>query len=221
MKNALSWLWYAFGFLLCHFTFLLGCSMRVAGASRVPRDGPLLYIANHQSFLDPVLVGLSSPRHLRYLARKTLFRHAAFAWFIKSFHALPVDQDGVAKEGLKAMLALLEAGHAGVVFPEGNRTPDGLMHEFMPGVQLLIKRGYPMVVPVGIAGAFDVLPRHRSIPLLAPLFLPATRATIGVVVGRPISSKQLVGLPRAELIKKLFDEVKGCYEKAERLRRRA
>lgn len=220
MKNALSWLWYSCGFLLCYFTFLLACSMRVTGATRAPRRGPLLYIANHQSFLDPVLVGLSSPRHLRYLARKTLFRHPAFAWFIKSLHAIPVNQEGIAKEGLTAMVGLLEAGHAGVVFPEGNRTPDGPMHEFMPGVQLLIKRGHPTVVPVGIAGAFDVLPRHRSVPFLAPLFMPATRGTIAVVVGRPILASRLVGLPRAELVKKLFDEVKICYEKAERLRRR-
>src|ERR1700730_10250611 len=153
MQNALSWFWYAFCSLLCHFTFLLACSMRVVGAARVPRHGPLLYIANHQSFLDPVIIGLSSPRHLRYLARKTLFRHFGLAWLMRSLHAVPVNQDGIAKEGLTAMLALLNAGHAGVVFPEGNRTPDGLMHEFMPGVQLLIKRACPTIVPVGIAGA--------------------------------------------------------------------
>jgi 1-acyl-sn-glycerol-3-phosphate acyltransferase len=220
MRNTLSWLWYAFGSLLCYFILLLGCSMRVAGAARVPRRGPLLYIANHQSYLDPVLVGLASPRHLRYLARKGLFSNPVFAWFIRSLHAVPINQEGVAKGGLMTMLALLERGHACVMFPEGNRTPDGLMHEFMPGVQLLIKRGYPMVVPLGIAGAYDVLPRHRSIPFPAPLFMPATRGTIAVVVGRPIPSKQLVGLPRAELIKQLFDDVKDCYEKAERLRRR-
>src|SRR3954467_10758500 len=116
-SSLLAYPWYACckGLNCAELTF--GCSIRTEGGRHVPRKGPALLIANHQSYLDPVLVGMASPRHLCFLARKTLFRHRVFAWLIRSLHAVPVDQEGVAKEGLKAILRQLEAGQAVLVFP--------------------------------------------------------------------------------------------------------
>src|SRR4051812_43478804 len=85
--------WYEFCKGLAYSAFALGFSLRTEGGRNIPRKGPALLIANHQSFLDPALVGVASPRHLRYLARKTLFRHPAFTWLIRSLHAVPVDQE--------------------------------------------------------------------------------------------------------------------------------
>ena len=140
MPPALISAWYECAYWISAFGFSWAFSLRGEGGRNVPSSGPALLIANHQSFLDPVLVGMASPRHLRFLARKTLFRHRVFAWLIRSLHAVPVDQEGVAKEGLKAILAQLKAGQAVLVFPEGERTPEGSMVPFKPGVQLLIKR---------------------------------------------------------------------------------
>src|SRR5436305_6891380 len=103
----------------------LGFSLRTEGRRRVPRTGPALLVANHQSFLDPVLVGLCSRRHLCFLARKTLFRKPAFARLIGTLGAVPIDHEGVGKEGIRTILEQLGRGRAVVVFPEGTRTRDG------------------------------------------------------------------------------------------------
>ena len=55
-------------------------------------------------------------------------------------NCVPIDQEGVAKEGLKTIMQQLQAGRAVLVFPEGERTVDGLVHELKPGIHLLIKR---------------------------------------------------------------------------------
>src|SRR5262249_22164602 len=140
MESWPSYLWYEFCYLFSMTAFTLGFSLRTVGRTNVPSSGPALLIANHQSYLDPVLLGLSCLRHLCYLARKTLFRHALFRMLIRSLNAVPIDQDGVGKEGIKTVLEQLRQGRVVVVFPEGERSGDGKMQALKPGIHLLIKR---------------------------------------------------------------------------------
>jgi 1-acyl-sn-glycerol-3-phosphate acyltransferase len=214
-------LWYDGLFWLSFTGVTFGFSLRTQGYQHVPAEGAALLIANHQSFMDPVLVGLAARRHLHYLARKTLFRHWGLAWLMRSLNGVPVDQEGFAREGLKTMLEQLHAGHAVVVFPEGERTADGSMKPFRPGIHLLIKRLAMPIVPVGIAGAFNAWPRQRAFPLPAPLFWPAWQGTIAVSIGRPIESTSLKDKPRTQALEELFLAVQKHQERAEHLRRKS
>jgi 1-acyl-sn-glycerol-3-phosphate acyltransferase len=217
----LSYAWYELGVWLCFTGMTLGFSLRSKGAKNVPKTGPALLISNHQSFLDPVLAGLAARRHLHYLARKTLFRHAGLAWLMRSLNAVPIDQEGFAREGLKTLMDELGAGHAVLVFPEGERTPDGRMQDFRPGIHLLIKKMDMPIVPVGIAGAFAAWPRHRPLPLPAPLFWPPWSGTIAVAIGQPIHSASLREKSREEALAELHRAVEKCHTEAESLRRKS
>jgi 1-acyl-sn-glycerol-3-phosphate acyltransferase len=220
MESCFAYLWYEFTYLVSMTGMTLGFSLRTEGRHNVPATGPALLIANHQSYLDPVLVGLSSRRHLRYLARKTLFRHRLFRWLIQSLNAVPIDQEGVGKEGIRTVLEQLRGGQAVVVFPEGERTGTGAMSPLKPGIHLLLKKSQAPIVPVGIAGAYDALPRWRKYPHLAPLFLPAGRATIAVCAGRPIDGRRFADMPRDQALNELFTELQKVAARAEHLRRR-
>lgn len=215
-----SYLFYEATYWLSAMSMTLGFSLRTNGMHHVPMRGPVLFIANHQSYLDPVLIGLAVRRHLSYLARETLFGHPAFAWLIRMLNAVPIDQQGLGIEGLRAVLRLLHAGKAVIIFPEGGRTHDGKMQPLQPGVQLLIKRARTPIVPVGIAGAYDAWPSSRPLPVPAPLFLPAGKGTIAVSVGRPLDSPHYAELSRQQLLDELFDEMHRVHECAERLRRK-
>jgi len=216
----LAYLWYEIVFWTSFFGMTLAFSMRIRGRENIPLKGPVLLIANHQSFLDPVLIGLSAPRHLSYLARKSLWKSWLLGLFIRSVGAVPVDQDGVAKEGLKTVLTQLQVGRATVVFPEGQRTPDGVIHQLKPGIMLLIKRTQATIVPMGIAGAVEAWPRWQLYPVPAPLFLPARKGTMAVSVGRPLDAKRYAAMDRDEVLVELFQELQKVQEKAERLRRK-
>jgi 1-acyl-sn-glycerol-3-phosphate acyltransferase len=220
MAAWLSYLWYELVYWVTFFGLTVWFSMRVRGRQNIPLRGPVLLIANHQSFMDPNLVGLSSPRHLSYLARKTLFKNRLLGAFIRSVGAVPVDQEGVAKEGLKAILEQLQAGRAVIVFPEGERTHDGAMQQLKPGILLLIRRAQAPIVPLGIAGAVDAWPRWQRFPVPAPLFLPATRRTVAVSVGPPLDAKHYAAMDRQQALRELFQALQVQQEKAERLRRK-
>jgi 1-acyl-sn-glycerol-3-phosphate acyltransferase len=219
MPNRLDPLWWWGSYTLVHLLMSLAFSMRLRGRRNIPRTGPVLVAANHQSFFDPILVGLASPRPLYFLARRTLFQPGWFGKLISTYHAVPVDQEGVAKEGLRTILKLLEQGEAAVVFPEGTRTPDGKMSPLRPGIQLLLRRagGVP-VVPVGLAGAFEALPYWRPYPILSPLFFPRNKAAVAVVVGKPLDGRRLATLERGQLLKELDGHLHRLRTEAEHLR---
>jgi 1-acyl-sn-glycerol-3-phosphate acyltransferase len=218
-----SWfqsLFYQFCKLISYFAMMLGFSLRFEGGRRIPHKGAVLIVGNHQSMFDPVLVGVTAPRHLTYLARKTLFDNPVFGWLIRSLQAVPVDQEGVAKEGMLAILRALKQEQAVLIFPEGSRSEDGKLGPLQRGIALLIERSGAAVLPVGVAGAFDALPRRRLIPRLAPVFLPKGRATVAVYFGHAIAPEELATLSRPELLERLRKELETVSTQAEGLRRK-
>jgi 1-acyl-sn-glycerol-3-phosphate acyltransferase len=218
-----SWrdrLWYRFNFCVFWPVATLGFSFRSEGSQHMPLSGPVLLLANHESFLDPPLIGLAVRRQLFYLARKTLFRPPIIAAYFRSLGGIPLDQEGVAKEGLRASIDLLRAGKALLVFPEGERTLTGQMLPFKPGIQLLLRKAPVAIVPVGVAGAFEAMPLPAWLPRLSPLFWSPTGASVAVSVGKPIPPERYQALGRDGLLDYLFHEVQAQVRHAEKLTRK-
>jgi 1-acyl-sn-glycerol-3-phosphate acyltransferase len=204
-----DYLWYEGVFWVSLFVGTLLFSLRVTGRRNFPLKGPVLLLANHQSYIDPFLVGLCCRvRHPSYLARRSLQRNPLLARFLRSMHMVPIDQEGLGKEGLQAALKLLGAGEVVVVFPEGTRTEDGRLQPLRPGVALLIKRAKVPVLPIGIAGAYDAWPRWRKYPWPAPM---------SVAVGPLIAPERFEGMSREQILELLAGEIKRAYEQANRL----
>jgi 1-acyl-sn-glycerol-3-phosphate acyltransferase len=219
-RKLMAYVWYEIAYVISMAVLSLGFSLRYKGRRNIPRSGAALLIANHQSFLDPLAVGLAAPRHLCFLARKTLFKNRFFGNLLASLKSVPVDQQGVAKDGMRAILDRMATGEAVLVFPEGERTWTGKMQPLKPGIQLLIKRTQAPIIPVGVAGAYDALPRTRAWPILSPLFLPPTRGSVAVVVGRPLDARRFAEMPREEMLAELFKEMQKVQQEAEKLRRK-
>jgi 1-acyl-sn-glycerol-3-phosphate acyltransferase len=214
---------YAIGYPLCYTSFLAAFSYRHEGSHHVPKAGPFLMVSNHQSYLDPVVAGLAAPhRQLSFLARRTLFKGGFFEWLIRSLGAIPVQQAGMAVEGMRAVLDRLEEGGPVLLFPEGERTHDGRMQPLKPGIHLLLRRAVVPVVPVGVAGAYDVLPRTRKRPMFSPLWWATQpKGAMAASVGPPLDSRRLAALPREQALTELFNAIQSAQWRAENLRRKS
>jgi 1-acyl-sn-glycerol-3-phosphate acyltransferase len=220
MPSLFNSLLYEFSRCQVMATLTLGFSYRFEGGRNIPHRGPALLVANHESFIDPIAIGLTTTRQLHYLARKTLFK-GAFGSYLRRVNCVPVDQEGVAKEGLKTIIALLDEGKAVLVFPEGERTWNGDIQELKPGIQLIIRRTKPPIIPVGVAGAFDAFPRTRKFPSFSPLFMPANGAGIAVSVGAPLDGAHYAEVPREQMLTELQQAMQRMKERAEHLRRKS
>ncbi|HSV63264.1 MAG TPA: lysophospholipid acyltransferase family protein [Chthoniobacterales bacterium] len=152
--------------------------LRVIHRERMLNHGPVILASNHQSFLDPPFAGSVSDRAVYFLARRTLLDGWFFGWILPKLNVIPVDSEGGKdRTALKALIRILRAGQGTLVFPEGQRTPDGQLQPAQPGLGLVIAKTLAPVVPMRIFGAYDAWPIHEKWPRLG-------RVTI--VVGQPI-----------------------------------
>jgi 1-acyl-sn-glycerol-3-phosphate acyltransferase len=170
LRSAVARLWYGVLWCPCWAIAVLAFRFRSTGREHVPATGPVLLVSNHQSHLDPVLVGVACPREVRSLARHSLF-FWPLSWLIRSLGAVPIDRERGGLGGIRTTLKLLGAGEAVLVFPEGTRTKDGRLQPLMPGFCALARRSGATVVPVAIEGAFDAMPRGSRIPHPSPIRL--------------------------------------------------
>ena len=133
-------------FLLGGFVAALS-GWEVRGREQVPSSGGLIVASNHTSYWDPVLVGSATVRELHYLAKEELFRPPVFGPMIRAFNAIPIRRGAVDMRGLAKAMAVLRAGQALIVFPEGTRSRDGELHEARPGLGMLAVATGARVVP--------------------------------------------------------------------------
>lgn len=158
----------------------------------MPDRGPVLIVANHQSFFDPPLVGCWWRKPMTFIARAGLYTSAPMRWLLRQLNTIPIAEEGSDAAAIRAALEALAAGRMVVVFPEGSRTPDGRVQEFKRGVSVLVKRARCPVVPVGLDGAFDAWPRSRKLPQLFG-------HRFAVAYGRPLTVEQLEAEGRGAL----------------------
>ena len=164
-----------------HLTKLLGrifFRLRVVHRERMINHGPVILAANHQSYLDPPAAGSVCDRAIYFLARRSLLNGWFMGWILPKLNVIPVDSEtGRDRTALKALIRILRAGQGTLVFPEGQRTPDGKLQPAQPGLGLVIAKTLAPVVPMRIFGAYDAWPIHKKWP---------RPGRVTIVVGEPI-----------------------------------
>jgi 1-acyl-sn-glycerol-3-phosphate acyltransferase len=168
------------------FHTLFGMIARVAfqyrayGQENIIEEGPAIMAVNHQSYLDPPLVGITCKNELYYLARKTLFEKKLLGPIISRVNALPVDLSRGDLAAFRSVMKLLQEGHRTVIFPEGTRSLTGQIQKARPGIGMIIARTLAPVVPMRIFGSFEAWPKGGKI----------RPHPITVVVGKPMRFKK-------------------------------
>lgn len=158
-----------------------GCRVKLFGQDNIPKGRPVIFMANHQSYVDvPALYFLR--RQFKWMADTDLFRIPFFGWAMGMAGYIPVRR-GDSQSGLRSLEEAkrwLGEGISIFVFPEGTRSHTGVLGRFQTGgFRLAVTTGTP-IVPVVLVGTRQLLPRGRWIfrlrakpqihllPLIAP-----------------------------------------------------
>jgi 1-acyl-sn-glycerol-3-phosphate acyltransferase len=144
---------------------------KVGGLEHIPPTGGLILASNHQSFLDPILLGCASPRvPTHFMARDTLFKSRILNFYFKRTHTFAVKRGGADRAAWKYFEGLVRDGEQVTFFPEGTRSPDGRLQPANPGSGMLIHRcPGATVLPVRIRGTWKVLNKTRGFSGLYPI----------------------------------------------------
>lgn len=130
----------------------LAFRVKAFGKENVPSDRGVLVCANHTAFCDAIVISVSTPVQVKYMAKKELFSVPVIGPFVKAMGAYPVDRKGGDVAALRKTVALVEEGNAVGIFPQGTRHPhvDPRETEVQSGVGLIAYRAKCDVVPVFI-----------------------------------------------------------------------
>ncbi len=162
--------------------FKLFYRFRAEGQEHVPA-GPVVLVANHQSYLDPIVVGLALSRQVYFVAKEELFQVPFFGWFIRQLHAFPLKRGGADRQALRTSLAHLKADRLVLIFPEGTRHRETGVSDGMPGAAFIAYKAGAPLVPTAIKNTEKVFPTGTRLPRFprlsvsfgAPINLDKTR----------------------------------------------
>jgi acyl-[acyl-carrier-protein]-phospholipid O-acyltransferase/long-chain-fatty-acid--[acyl-carrier-protein] ligase len=133
--------------LICRVIFRVD----VTGIANLPKQGKLLIIANHESFLDGLLLGLFLPIRATFVVHTTVLNHWFFRQILRLTPYLAVDP--TSPLAMKKVIKLLEAGKPVVIFPEGRITLTGSLMKVYDGPGFVAAKTDAMILPVRIDGA--------------------------------------------------------------------
>jgi 1-acyl-sn-glycerol-3-phosphate acyltransferase len=183
----------------------------VEGASLVPADGPVILSPVHRSNIDFLVVSEVTRRKIFYMAKDTLWRSARFGSFLESIGAFPVHRQGADRLALDRAQDVLERGDVLILFAEGTRREGPVVEELHEGAAFLAARTGAPIVPIGIGGTADAMPKGTKLPRPVKVHL---------VVGEPLAAPERSKggrVPRHQvhaLTEQLRIELQELYDRA-------
>jgi len=177
-----------------------GARLTQRGVQNLRRYPVAVYVANHTSYMDTPVVFASLPFQFRILAKKELWSLPFIGWYLARSGQIPVDASSASAtlSSLGAGVKALRAGMPLFVFPEGSRTPDGELKEFLAGAAYLAIRAQVPLVPIALSGAYELLPIHTR------HFYPCD---VTLAAGEPIETKGMTPRQTEELTARLRAEI--------------
>jgi long-chain acyl-CoA synthetase len=202
--------------LLNYPLFRLLVTLEVRGGEHLEAlREPCLFIANHTSYLDQPAIMFSLPRPVRYRTAtatwaefffknfrnplQRLWKRITFEYGTFCLNLFPLSQESGFRSALAFMGRLVDQGENILVFPEGERSRDGSLLPFQPGLGIMARELGTPVVPVRIDGLTRVLPRGASWPRRGKVTvtfgepLTFTRESVEEIVGRARQAIEALG----------------------------
>ena len=139
---------------------------RVRGLENVPRESAALLIGNHRSYLDIPLVGTGVRRPVHFVARASLRSSRGISLLMRITRSIPIEPRAPDRSALGAIVEELKAGELVAMFPEGTRSQGDEVLPFRGGALLAARRAGVPLIPMGLRGTGEALPKGASWPRL-------------------------------------------------------
>jgi len=204
-------------------TYLIGL-FRIVGVENVPRHGPLIICPSHSGTLDPPMVPAFTPRSDTWsMAKSEYFKGGIVEFLFRQYHAFPVVRHSADRNALRRSFDLLKDGNALIIYPEGTRVESGVLAQPEPGAGFIAQKAGCAVLPVGLTGTRECLPKGAHWPRRVPVsvsfgkpFLVASKRPDGT----KISHQEAADAIMVEIAELLPERQRGAFTDLPGLRKR-
>jgi 1-acyl-sn-glycerol-3-phosphate acyltransferase len=184
--------------------------VRVRGEVHLPSDGAAILVSNHVSFVDAIILGVSSPRPMVFLMDHRIFKTPGLGWFFKLVKAIPIapqKEDPVAYErAFERARQVLEQGDLLCLFPEGAITRDGQLQPFKAGIMKILETHPVPVIPAALHNLWgSTFSRIDGAAMVRPLRRGLFNR-VGLVVGAPVAPEEVTPEGLQARVQALLDE---------------
>ncbi len=186
---------------------LLANRVRVTteGMEQLDGKGPYIFMSNHQGYYDIFAFLSHLSYQFKWLAKKELFSVPFLGWTMAAVGYISIDRGGTRDtvEAMNEAAQRIRDGMSVVIFPEGSRSPDGMIQPFKKGgFTLAIKSKVP-IVPVAISGSRDIIPKGK---------LAVNPGEIRIRVGHPIETENCALKDREWLMEKVRETISKNFK---------
>jgi 1-acyl-sn-glycerol-3-phosphate acyltransferase len=164
---------YSFAKSVCFAIFKPWYRIEVIGREDFPKEGGVLLCTNHIHNFDPIMIGITAPRTIHFMAKEELFSVPILGGLVRNLHAFPVKRGLSDRDALRKGLSVLKEGHVLGLFPEGTRSKTGELGKGLTGAGFFALRTDCSVVPSAVIGPYKSF--HK----------------LKVVYGKPIPMEEL------------------------------
>ncbi|MGS2776233.1 lysophospholipid acyltransferase family protein [Robertmurraya sp. GLU-23] len=133
------------------------------GQENIPKVGSVLLCSNHISNFDPIVVGITTPRPVHFMAKEELFRVPLLGKFVPYLNAFPVKRGMSDREALRKGLAILKEDSVLGLFPEGTRSKTGELGEGLAGAGFFATRSEALIVPCAVIGPYKAFNKLKVV----------------------------------------------------------
>jgi len=175
--------------------------VEVSGLEHVEPGQGYVFVSNHLSYMDTPIVLASIPVDFRFLAKEELFKIPFMGDHLKraGHIAVPLKDPRASVKTLSLAAKTIQSmGISLLIFPEGGRSDDGLLHEFKDGAAYLAIKAQAPVIPLAVIGTRKIMPMHSK---------KITSGKVKLIVGEPIPTTGLTTRDREELTAAMRDQI--------------
>lgn len=159
--------------------------IHATGLHHIPASGPAILASNHLSYSDHYFFPAVVPRQIFFISKAQHFDVPVQRWLFEQWGVIPLKRGEGDNEAMERSLQVLREGKLFGIYPEGTRSTDGKLHKGRTGVARLALLAKVPVIPVGMIGTDEVLPKGKSIPKLKK---------VKIHIGAPMTFEQYYGM---------------------------
>ena len=187
---------------ICVLLTRLCYRIKVRGEQNVPTEGGVLIVCNHASWIDPLVLGVTQQRRIRFIMYRGIFDTPWFNWLFRLLEVIPISAEDPPKKilrSLKEARAAMDAGDIVCIFAEGAITRTGMLGAFKGGFERIVKNSDYKIIPAYIGGAWGSIFSHYYGRLLSTL-PKRFRYPVSVHFGEPMAGNSTTDRIREKVL---------------------